>query len=267
MRPACVTLLALAVALLAAGAAAQDFAGAALPGPAASACAFLESGLPPARAAASLEGSLTRWFGLPELETRAVACAGGWRLVRLAAGCSQTGEPDVGWSAAGLACGVARPDGGASLRAVARRDRAVEPGSPAAVRLGERAGVELGWGAWLEAAPGLRLWAAVPQSWTAGVPPPLERPLEIGGEYECDGLTIWLVRAAPSAGAAGEHGAGAALRSGALLAWVSVRDRPVRGGFGLVASARRVLVAAAVESHPDLGETVRLSLGLRGARR
>jgi hypothetical protein len=64
-----------------------------------------------------------------------------------------------------------------------------------------------------------------------------------------------------------DHGAGAALRSGSLVAWGAVRDRPLRGGLGLVASARRLFVAAAVESHPELGETVRLSLGLAGALR
>ena len=100
----------------------------------------------------------------------------------------------------------------------------------------------------------------MPQSWTAGVAPPLDRPLEIGAAFEHDGLALWLTRAAPSSGAEADHGAGAALRSGTL-----VRDRPLRGGFGLVASARRLFVAAAVESHPELGETVRLSLGLTGA--
>jgi len=269
VRAACIALLAAGGLIALAGpgerALAQDFAGAALPGPATSAGAFLESGLPPSGAGPTLDASYTRWFGLPELETRAAACGAGWRLVRLAAGFSQTGEPDLGWSAFGLACGVARPEGGVGLRAVARRDRAVEPGSAAAARLEARAGAEVGWGAWLRAARGLRLWAAVPQSWTAGVAPPLDRPLEIGAAFEHDGLALWLTRAAPSSGAEADHGAGAALRSGTLVAWASVRDRPLRGGFGLVASARRLFVAAAVESHPELGETVRLSLGLTGA--
>lgn len=250
---------------LGARALAQDFAGAALPGPASWACGFLESGLPSPGAGPALDASYTRWFGLPELETRAVACGAGWRRVRVAAGFSQTGEPDLGWSALGLACGVARPEGGAGLRAVARRDRAVAPGSAAAARLEARAGAEVGWGAWLRAARGLRLWAAVPQSWTAGVTPPLDRPLEIGAAFERDGLALWLTRSAPSGGTEADHGAGAALRSGPLLAWGAVRDRPLRGGFGLVAAARRFFVAAAVESHPELGETVRLSFGLAAA--
>jgi hypothetical protein len=250
----------------AARALAQDFAGAALPGPATCAGALLESGLPPEGAGVALDLSCTRWFGLPELETRAIAGGAGWRGVRLAAGCSQTGEPELGWSALGLALGVARPEGGAGLRAVARRDRAVEPGSEAAARLEARAGAEVGWGAWLRAAPGLTLWAAVPQSWTAGAAPPLERPLEIGARFARDDLTLWLTRSAPAAGTEADHGAGAALRAGQLLAWGAVRDRPLRGGCGLVASVGRLFVAAAVESHPELGETVRLSLGLAGAR-
>jgi hypothetical protein len=267
-RSARAALLALTMLLApAARIGAQDFADAAPPGPAASACAFIESGLPQAGAGPALDASYTSWFGLPGLETRAVACGGGWRLARVAAGFSQTGEPDLGWSAIGLACGVARPAGGAGLRAVARRERAIEPGSPAAARLEARAGAEVGWGAWLRAARGLRLWAAVPQSWSAGVAPPLDRPLEIGGEFECDGLTLWLTRVAPSGGPEADHGAGAALRSGPVVVWASVRDRPLRGGVGLVAWVRRLFVAAAVESHPELGETVRLALGLAGAAR
>jgi hypothetical protein len=257
----------IAIAALAAPAVAQDFTSAALPGPASSAGAFIESGLPQIGAGAVLDASYTSWFGLPELETRAVACGGGWRLARVAAGFSQTGEPELGWSAVGLACGVARPAGGAGLRAVARRDCAIEPGSAAAARLDARAGAEVGWGAWLEAARGLRLWAAVPQSWSTGVAPPLDRPLEIGGEFERDGLTLWLTRSAPSGGADADHGAGVALRSGPLVAWASARDRPLRGGVGLVASVRRLFVAAVVESHPELGETVRIALGLAGTRR
>jgi hypothetical protein len=260
-------LVPIALLALAVRAVSQDFTCATPPGPAASAGAFIESGLPPRGAGSALDASYTRWFGLPELETRAVACRAGWRQARVAAGFSQTGETDLGWSAIGLACGVARPTGGAGLRAVARRERAIEPGSAAASRLEARAGVEVGWGAWLEAARRLRLWAAAPQSWSAGVAPPLDRPLEVGGEFECDGLTFWLTRSAPSGGAEADHGAGVALRSEALIAWVSARDRPLRGGVGLAGSARRFFVAAAVESHPELGETVRLSLGLGGAAR
>ncbi len=96
------------------------------------------------------------------------------------------------------------------------------------------------------------------------MPPPLDRPLEIGGEFERDGLRLWLTRSAPSGGAQADHGAGVALRSGPLLAWASARDRPLRGGVGLVASVRRFFVAAAVESHPELGETVQLGFGLSG---
>lgn len=257
----------IALLTLAAPAACQDFTSAAPPGSASSAVAFIESGLPPIGARPALGVSYANWFGLPELETCAVACVAGWRLARVAAGFSQTGEPDVGWSAVGLACGVVRPAGGAGLRAVARRDRSIEPGSAAAGRLAARAGVEVGWGAWLEAARGLRLWAAVPQSWSGGLAPPLDRPLEIGAEFERDGLAFWLTRAAPSGGAEADHGAGVALRTGGLRAWASARDRPLRGGVGLMASARWLFVAAAVESHPELGETVRFTLGLAGAVR
>jgi hypothetical protein len=250
---------------LAGSASAQDFLSPAPAGPGALPCGFLEEGLPPASASLALEAAATRWFALPGLETRALGAAAGWRLVRLAAGLSQTGEPDIGWSAAGLALGVAHPLGGAGLRAVARRDRAIEPGSAAALRLAARAGVEVGGGAWLEAAEGLRIWAAVPQAWAEGVAPPLERPLEVGAIYEREGLACWLTRAAPATEDPPDHGAGAALRSGPLQVWGAVRDRPLRGGFGLSLRARRLVVAAQVESHPDLGETVRLALGIAGS--
>ena len=63
------------------------------------------------------------------------ACGAGWRLVRVAAGFSQTGEPDLGWSAAGLACGWRGPKAalacGRSRAATARSSRAARrpPGS------------------------------------------------------------------------------------------------------------------------------------------
>ena len=241
---------------------AQDFTSAQLAGPGASACALIERGLPGAAPGVSLEACFARWLALPDLETRAVACAAGWRLARVAAGVSQTGEPDLGWSAAGLACGVAGAEGGAAVRALARRDRTIVPGSAAAERLEARAGVEVGGGAWLEAAPGLRLWASAPQLWMAGTAPPLERPLEIGVVLERDGLAAWLSRAAPTGDTPPDHAAGLALRSGPLLAWGTVRDRPLRGGLGVAARARGLTVAAEVEGHPDLGETVRLSFAL-----
>ena len=112
--------------------------------------------------------------------------------------------------------------------------------------------------------------SSVPQAWAGGVAPPLDRPLELGARYEFgdpgdrEGLALWLTRASPSRNSPADHGAGAALRSGPITAWGTVRDRPLRGGFGLAARVRWLLVAAEVEGHPDLGETVRLSLGLIG---
>mgnify|MGYP001143178705 CR=1 FL=1 len=144
-------------------------------------------------------------------------------------------------------------------------------GSAAALRLEARAGAEVGWGAWLEAAPGLTLWASVPQAWAVGVAPPLDRPLEIGARYGpaapdgAGGPTLWLARSAPSRGGSPDHDAGVSLAAGPLLVWCSARDRPLRGGVGVTAAARGLRLAAGVESHPDLGETVRVTLGLGGA--
>jgi hypothetical protein len=189
-------------------------------------------------------------------------------MVRAAAGISQTGEPEIGWNAAGLAFGVSRPAGGAGLRCVGRRDRVIRAGSEAAARLEARAGLEVGGGAWLEITKGVRVWAAVPQMWARGTAPPLDRPLEIGAVYDAgerEGLTLWLTRGAPSGDLAADHGVGVALRAGTLVLWGAARDRPLRGSFGLAARASHLAVAAEVESHPDLGETVRLSVGLGAA--
>lgn len=247
---------------LAARAAAQEFASPEPGGPGASPGGFLENGLPPAAASPALEAAFTSWFGLPELETCALASGAGRGALRAAAGIAQMGAREIGWDAAALACGVARDGGGAGVRVVARRDRAIEPGSAAAASLEARAGVEAGWGAWLRAAPGLTLWAVVPQAWAVGTAPPLERPLEIGARRDSGGLGLWLVRSAPSGGGAPDHAAGAALAAGPLRVWAAARDRPLRGGIGLAAAAGPLHVAGGIESHPDLGETVRLSLGL-----
>lgn len=265
----CRAALALACAVqawgLVAPARAQDFTGPAPPGPAGAPDRFLEDALPPAGAAPALAASLTGRYGLPELASGSLAAGLGLGPLRLAAGVAQFGDHDVGWNAAALGLGVVREGGGAGLRAVARRDRGVAPGSAAALRLGARAGAEAGWGAWLRAARGLTLWATVPQAWATGTAPPLERPLEIGVRHEAaGGLAAWLVRAAPARGGAPDHGAGLSLAAGPLVAWGTARDRPLRGGAGLAAAAGRLRVAAEVESHPDLGETVRLSAGLGG---
>jgi hypothetical protein len=243
---------------------AQDFASALLPGPGASACAFIERGLPAGEAGAALEASFTRWFGLAALETRAAACAVGWRALRLAGGVSQTGDPGIGWSACGLACGAASAEGAAGLRVVARRDRAPVAATASEAPLGPGLGLEVGGGAWLEAARGLRIWASVPQAWVRGVAPPLDRPLEIGARYERGDAAFWLARGAPSGESQADHVAGAVLRSGPLEVWGAVRDHPLRGGVGLSGQARGLSIAAEVEGHPELGQTVRLSVGLAG---
>jgi len=256
----------LALALLwSACAAAQEFAAVAPAGPGTTPGGFLEDALPPAAVTAALEAALTDRYGLPELASGALCAGAGHGTLRVAAGLAQLGGRDVGWNAAALACGVVRDGGGAGLRAIARRDRAVEPGSEAAARLGSRAGVEAGWGAWLRAARGLTLWATVPQAWACGTAPPLDRPLETGAVYGSGGLAVWLVRAAPSHGAAPDHGAGVSLAAGPLAAWAAARDRPLRGGFGVAATTGRLRVAAGGESHPERGETVRRALGLGGA--
>lgn len=251
--------------LTSAGAArAQDFSFPAPVGPNNSALAFLERGLPPQATGLTADAAITRWYGLPELTTRALAVGVGWRSFRSSLGLSQTGDPELGWSAAGLALGAAQRSGGVALRAVARRDRAPQPEAPVA---GRGVGLETGAGAWIQASKSLEIWAALPQLWLQGAPPPLRRPLEIGGRLETGGVTLWFTHAAPGRATAsrGDHRAGMGLSSGPLRLWLEARDRPLRGGVGLGARVRGISTAVGIESHPILGETVRLALGLEAA--
>ncbi|HVP14153.1 MAG TPA: hypothetical protein VMS88_01340 [Terriglobales bacterium] len=270
MKPRAPCRIAAVLLALASVARAQDFGSAAPPGPADAPCAFIESGLPPSSIAGA-EAAFTRWFALPDLETRAIAAAAGIGALRVAAGVSQTGEAGIGWNAAGAALGVVRERAGVALRAVARRDRTIAPGSEAALHLEDRAGLEAGGGAWLAPAENLIVWASVPQAWAGGTAPPLDRPMELGARYAIGdstgrgGLAFWVARGAPSGDAPADHAAGAMLRSGPLAAWATVRDRPLRGGFGLSARARWLVVSGEVESHPDLGETVRVGIALLGS--
>jgi hypothetical protein len=255
---ACVLLAALA---LAGAAAAQDFSSPAGGGPSPSALVALETGLPHARSRLGVEVATTRWFDLPDFSTRAIGIGAGWRSLRAALGLSATGDRALGWTSAAASFGAAGSRAGAGLRAVARRERA--PDSTAVV-LGPGVGAEAGGAAWVAAANGLVVWASAPQLWTRGTAPPLARALEIGAVYSVAGVELWLAREAPrrTAESAGMRRAGLLLRGGAWRAWLEARDRPLRAGAGLAASARGATLAVEVESHPVLGETTRLAIGL-----
>ena len=251
-------LIAILTTPLPARAPAQDFASPAPPAAAATPAAFLERGLPDRRGAPAAEALVTSWYEVPDLATRAVALAAGWRPLRAAAGISRTGEPELGWTTGALALGVAGRGAGGALRAAARRD-----GTPGALEtaLGPGAGLEAGGGAWVEAGGGITLSASAPQIFTRGVSPPLERGLEIGASWVMDDLSLRLTRVSARGGAgAAQHEAGLALSAGPLTVWLEARDLPARGTLGLAARVGALAVAGAVESHPVLGETVRLSL-------
>jgi hypothetical protein len=255
-----------AVVLLSAPAAAQDFEAPAPPASAAVAAGpadFLERALPVPRASPAVEALESRWYEVPGLTTRAVALAAGWRSVRAAAGISRTGEPELGWAAAAAALGVAGQGAGAALRCAARRDA-----DPHAldVALGPGTGLEAGGGAWAEAGAGVVLFASAPQIFTRGAAPPLARGLEIGAAWSMDDLTLRVARVSDRGGAgAARHEAAFALRAGPFTAWLEARDQPARGALGLAARAGVLAVAGMVESHPLLGETVRLKLALGGS--
>ena len=250
------------LAFLAGPLAAQDFA-APLPAGELGVAPLLERGLAPAGTGIEATAMAIRWHGLPELETRSVAVGLGWRSARLALGVSQTGEADLGWNALALAAGAGGEPGGFALRGCVRQRR------ESSAELEPEVGGEVGAGAWVAATPEVTIWASAPQLWTGGDPPPLERWLEIGSTARVTAARVWLARAAaPGAprGLRAEHLAGIAVWDPAspgahpAVLWLEVRDHPPRGALGLAVGAGAVSATASVESHPVLGETVRLAL-------
>jgi hypothetical protein len=202
---------------------------------------------------------VTRWHGLPDLETRSVAIGAGWRAARLALGVSQTGAADLGWSALAVGVGAAGATSGAALRGCVRTRPGLASAEPAF-------GGEVGAGAWIAPTKDVVVWTSAPQLWTRGDPPPLARWLEIGARAHIADARVWLARAAaPGApdGLRGEHVGGLALPLGAAALWIEGRDHPARASVGLEASVGPLRAAMAVDGHPVLGETVRLALVMR----
>ena len=254
----------IAALLLARAAAAQDFSGASPPGSTRAPDGLLDRALPPATASLGASLSRTRWWGLPDLETRSASAGASYRSWRAALGLSQTGEPELGWTSLGIGLGATSARAGAALRACVRRDRDAPWSVARAFTTGD--GVEAGAGAWLMAGDAVRVWASAPQVWTSGAAPPLVRPLELGvrvGEQDA----VWVRLVAPRAGDDGERALGLSLAVAPLLAWAEVRDAPLRGSVGLSAAVASLRVAARVDAHPVLGETTRLSIAWVRERR
>jgi hypothetical protein len=246
------------------GAHAQDFAPAAAAGPRPGPAALLDRALPVAGEALAVEGGEIRWFAMPGLETRGLSLLVPARSLRVAAGLSQTGDGELGWTCVALSLGAVSEDCGLALRAAARRDRAPGELLSSAASLG--AGGEAGGGAWFTPVPGALLWATAPQLWVGGEAPPLARPLEMGARFEAGALSAWLALGAPREGDDGARLVGAAVARGPLAVWVEGRDAPARGAIGITADAGPLRVAARMEGHPVLGETTQLSLALRRPR-
>jgi hypothetical protein len=247
----------LATLIAAVPAIAQDFSA---PAPAgeANAAALLEHGLAAGEPTLEVMALATRWHGLAELQTRSLALSMGWRSARGALGISQTGDPELGWSALSAAAGGGTESGGFALRACARRRG--DSTQEASVT-----GGEVGAGAWMEARRHVVVWASAPQLWIRGDPPPLERWLQCGVRVELAEARLWVARsAAPGAprGLRAEHLAGIATRLGVARLWIEARDHPPRGTLGLAARAGVLQASVAVEGHPVLGETVRAALAL-----
>lgn len=243
---------------------AQDFATSAESAPATAPAAMLDSALPPRGAAPGAEAFVLSRFALSALATRGAAAGLGWRSLRVAAGISQTGDPDIGWVAAGVACGVVHHAWGAGLRAVARRDqdplarwRSPHGGS----------GAECGGAVWFDLARDATLWASAPQVWAFGVPPPLARGLTTGIRIGGPDARAWIAHEARPATGTGtaSHRAGFALGAGVFALRVEGFDGPLRAAIGVEAGIPLGRVHATMESHPVLGESVHLGivLGMR----
>lgn len=242
---------------------AQDFAGTA-PAGQPDLFSMLEHALPAREAGFAAAAASTRWWGLRELETRAVALGGSAGAMRVAAGLSQTGAPELGWTTLALAAGGVTPGAGAALRVVTRHDRDQE-WSPA-LAIESRSGLAFGAGAWLEPAAGVRVWASAPQMRARGQPPPLDRTLELGVRAG-HGTAAWCTLRAPRSGDDGERALGLVLALPAFEAWAEVRDAPLRGAAGLGVRAGVLRVGARADAHPVLGETLRAAVEWRSSRR
>lgn len=227
---------------------------------------LLEGGMPSTSTAWSFEALRTARHALSELTTRALATRGGYGPLRIAVGLSQTGDPEIGWTALGVALGTAGAEGGAAVRAVARRDRHPEP-EP--TPLGAGVGAEAGAGAWIRVTPMIDLWAQAPQLWHRGAAPPLARGMKLGVAARVDELRAWFEIETAPLGLSVEpvHHAGVAAGSGPVTVWLAARDGPLRASIGVHAGAGVWTVGADAESHPVLGETLRVAVGLSAAQR
>jgi hypothetical protein len=251
------TAVAFALAAAHAAAPAQDFESAGHAGPGHAPSGFLDAGLPGAARGVQIEALTLTRYGLPELGTRAAAAAVGWRSLRIAAGLSQTGDPEIGWNAFGLAAGAAQARWGAGLRAAARRDQTVlDPLT--------RWSFEAGGGAWIALEAPIVLWASAPQMVAAGGAPPLVRGFAMGAALAGAGARAWFQHEArPEVpGAEVAHRAGVALEGGGFTVWAEGLDAPLRAVVGVRGHAARVTVEVSVTSHPLLGDTVRAAVVL-----
>ncbi len=235
---------------------AQHFAPSAPSGAERGAFGALEDAEPAASGALELAAEQARWWGLPELQTRALAVGVGARSLRFASGLSQTGDAELGFTAVAFACGVASHEAGAGVRAASWLDRGADW---SVTRAGSNeAAYELGAGAWLMPAAGVRVWASAPQLVVQGTPP-LARALELGVRMGGEDA-VWCVLRAPRAGDDGERTLGAALAIAPLSLWIELRDAPLRGATGVALRVHGLAVALRLDEHPVLGETVRTSV-------
>lgn len=236
---------------------AQDFASASPPVHATPALALLEDAWPtPESGFGVVAMRIDRW-GVPELATRAVAVHTSYRAGRMAAGVSQTGDPELGWTTVACAVGGVSRDVGAAVRACVRTDRRAAWGPARAI--GPEATAEVGGGAWLRPAPDLEVRVAAPQLVQRGVAP-LARALGCEVRWGRESA-VWFALRAPRGGDDGERAIGVALTLAPCVVWGELRDAPLRARTGLTFAWRGMTCAVQLDEHPALGERVALALG------
>ena len=235
---------------------AQDFAAASPAAMAPAALRLLEDGWPSVQAVSSVATSRTDWWAVPDLSTRALALQGAWRSWRAALGVSQTGAPDLGWTAVAWGCGVASARAGAGLRASVRCDRTT-PWRVARLWTTESA-LELGGGAWLCPARDVVVRVSAPQL-VQRHGAPSSRALSCELHYG-QASAIWCALRAPHGGREGERVIGGALAIAPCRVWGELRDAPLRAATGVMVGWRGGSCGVRVDEHPALGRTVRVSL-------
>ena len=217
---------------------------------------LLDGGLAP-RAPAGFRALYTSWYALPEWSTQAATVWVGRAATRVALGAAVTGGRALGWRSAAAGLGVVEPWAGAGAAFRVRDEPArIRPtGSP-------MSGLDLSvsGGGWARVARAVRvslssgrLWAGAHSELPAQ---PAQACLFIGGA-DLGAALAWR----GDVDGARETALALRLAGGPLRLAAGARTGPWRSALGVEADWRGFTVGSAVELHPVLGTTTRLTFG------